>query len=231
MPSRLAASARESCSKCRRASTSRSSGSRRSSASWSRSFRRPSSPPRSAGPPSRAGGRRAWRTTPPHRPAYSDTSRPGSRPGCRGAAVDPPEPVAREQPQPQEQRHLRLAEVVRELGHRFQVRFLEHVGRVHAALEPVVEPQGDHPPEAVVVVGQERGPGGVVAGRGRPEPVPGFVSSSRGGPSAAIQICDPSEAPAGQQFSEIGFRRIRVSGLVAAGHLISGSVSPTHRPP
>jgi hypothetical protein len=63
-------------------------------------------------------------------------------------AVNAQEPLARNQPQPEEERNLRfLPGILGQLLHQVQKRLLEHVRRVHPTLKPPIEPQPDHLPQ------------------------------------------------------------------------------------
>ena len=75
------------------------------------------------------------------------------------------QPLADDQPQPQEQRQLRVGQVVGELGDGVHERVLEDVGRVDPALEPAVEPGIDHPPQPGAVPDQRLAGGRSVACR------------------------------------------------------------------
>ena len=68
------------------------------------------------------------------------------------------------QPQPAEERLIRLLEVVLDPLERVDVRFLQHVGRRHAAGEPVVEPQLHHAPQLVAMLVEQLRERGLVAG-------------------------------------------------------------------
>lgn len=62
-------------------------------------------------------------------------------------------PVPGQQPQPEEERDPRVADVVGELVDGVDVRLLQHVRRVDPAGQPGVEPQRDHPPQPWVEAG------------------------------------------------------------------------------
>jgi len=61
-------------------------------------------------------------------------------------AMNPHQPLPGHQPQPEEERHFALAQVVRELGSDVEIGFLEHVRGINPPLKPAVQPQPDHLP-------------------------------------------------------------------------------------
>ena len=61
------------------------------------------------------------------------------------------QPLAHDQPQPEEGRQLRAPEVAVQAGRGVEERVLEHVGGVEPALEPRVHAQLDHPAQAIPV--------------------------------------------------------------------------------
>ena len=61
------------------------------------------------------------------------------------------QPLAHDQPQPEERRQLRPLEVAVQAGRGVEERVLEHVGGVDPALEPCIHAQLDHPAQAVAV--------------------------------------------------------------------------------
>ena len=76
------------------------------------------------------------------------------------------QPLAGQEPEPEEERHRRVLEVLRQPPGGVEVGLLDHVGGVDPALEAAVEPQGDHPPQPVAVPRQQLRPGPLVAPRG-----------------------------------------------------------------
>ena len=59
------------------------------------------------------------------------------------------EPLADDQPQPQEWRELRVLQVIVQPPRGIQIRFLNYVRRVEPSPEPPVQAQVDHPQEAI----------------------------------------------------------------------------------
>ena len=84
-----------------------------------------------------------------------------------GRAEVPPvlllHPLADQEPEPDVERHGRVADVLVEPPHRVEVALLDHVGGVDAALEPGVEAQRHHPPQPVAVALEQLDDGGPVA--------------------------------------------------------------------
>ena len=72
--------------------------------------------------------------------------------------------------EPEEERQVGVAEIVRQVAEGDDQRLLDHVGGVDAALEAAVEPQRHQAPEAVAVGLDQLGPGGRVALGGPAEP-------------------------------------------------------------
>jgi hypothetical protein len=66
-------------------------------------------------------------------PRRGETSRPASD-----------QPLAREEPQPQEERQRRVGGVFLEAPRHVEAGVLEHVGRVEPALQPAVQPHAHH---------------------------------------------------------------------------------------
>ena len=75
--------------------------------------------------------------------------------GAEVPAVDGDELLPGDVPQPEEERELGVAGVVGEVLADLQEGVLEHVGRVHPALEAAVEPKPDHGPQPVPVAGEQ----------------------------------------------------------------------------
>ena len=78
-----------------------------------------------------------------------------ARLGPQVAAVLLQQPLAGEEPQPEEERHRRVVEVLRQPADRIEHRLLDDVGGVDPPLEPPVQPQGDHAAQAVAMPGQQ----------------------------------------------------------------------------
>ena len=77
-------------------------------------------------------------------PTAQALARLGKAMGYTVLAVDPQQPLAGHQPEPEEEGHRRLAVEVWQLLGEVDVRLLEHVRRVHPALETPVHPEVDH---------------------------------------------------------------------------------------
>jgi len=69
-------------------------------------------------------------------------------------AVQLYQPLAHDQPQPQEHRHFRLLKITGKLASRLDIRLLNHVRRVDPSVQAPVEPQRDHRPQPIAVLGQ-----------------------------------------------------------------------------
>jgi hypothetical protein len=69
-------------------------------------------------------------------------------------AVQLQEPIANDQPQPEKQRIVRLAQVFIEPTYYIDISLLDYVGRVDSRLEPAVEAQLDHTPQPGSVLGK-----------------------------------------------------------------------------
>jgi hypothetical protein len=65
--------------------------------------------------------------------------------------MDFQQPLPGDHPQPQEERHFWFAGLLGRWGGHVEIGFLQHVGRVDAALQTTIETQPDHPPEPVAV--------------------------------------------------------------------------------
>ena len=78
-------------------------------------------------------------------------------------AMDPHQPLPGHQPQPEEERHLALGQVMRQLLGDVEIRLLEHVGGIDPPLEPAVEPQPHHLPQPFAVAAEQLGQRGLVA--------------------------------------------------------------------
>src|SRR5262249_29717365 len=63
-----------------------------------------------------------------------------------------------EKAQPQEKGHRRVAQILRQARPGLQVGLLKDVGGVDASLQPLVEAQGQHPPQPLVVPRQQLSP-------------------------------------------------------------------------
>jgi hypothetical protein len=71
--------------------------------------------------------------------------------------------LEREESQPQKRRHrVGLARVIGLTGGRLEKRFLDHVGWIDPASQSLIEPECDHPAQAVTVAGEELAPVGLV---------------------------------------------------------------------
>ena len=79
------------------------------------------------------------------------------------------EPLADDQPQPQERRELRLPQVIVQPPGDIQIRFLDHVRRVEPSPEPPVQAQVDHPAEPVTVPLEQLREGQAIPRSGAPE--------------------------------------------------------------
>jgi hypothetical protein len=55
------------------------------------------------------------------------------------ASVQEREALTDDEPQPEKERHVRLAEILGKASHRLDVGLLDHVGRINSALEPPVQ--------------------------------------------------------------------------------------------
>ena len=66
-------------------------------------------------------------------------------------AMDPHHPLTGHQPQPEEERHLALGQVVRQLLGDVEIRLLEHVGGIDPPLQPAIEPQPHHLPQPLAI--------------------------------------------------------------------------------
>ena len=82
--------------------------------------------------------------------------------GAEVLAVHPHEPLAGEEPQPEEERHVRLPGVLGQPGGGVDVGLLDDIGGIDPALQAAVEPQRDHPPQAVARPHQQGAPGRLV---------------------------------------------------------------------
>ena len=129
-----------------------------------------------------SGGRGAARPGLPTAPPASDpwsigTSRAASRawqPRCLRWSGD--EPHAGEPAEPEEEGHLGPSRVLGQPRGGVEVDLLDHVGRVEAAEEAAVEPDGDHSPETRPVLVEQPVPGVPVASGG---PTHAFVHRVR----------------------------------------------------
>jgi hypothetical protein len=70
-------------------------------------------------------------------------------------AMQPAQIMPGQAAHPEEERQLRLGQVVGQAGYHVQVGILEYVGGVEPALETRVEPHTDHAPKALVISAQE----------------------------------------------------------------------------
>ncbi len=82
--------------------------------------------------------------------------------------MDHRQPIADDQPEPEEHRHLGIAQIALDPARQVEESVLEHVGGVDPTLEPRVHAQLDHPPQAVAVPLVQLGERTAVAG---PEPL------------------------------------------------------------
>ena len=65
------------------------------------------------------------------------------------------QPLAGQEPEPEEERHRRVLAVLRQPAGRIEARLLDDIRRVDAPLQPAVEAQGDHAPQPVAVPAQQ----------------------------------------------------------------------------
>ena len=65
------------------------------------------------------------------------------------------QPLAGQEPEPEEERHRGILEILRQPPGRIEARLLEDVGRVDPALQPPVEPQGDHATQPLAMPAQQ----------------------------------------------------------------------------
>ena len=70
-------------------------------------------------------------------------------------AVQGLERLTCEEADPEERRHVGLGDVLAGAASNLEVSVLEHVGRVDAPLQPPVEAEADHAPQALAVPGEE----------------------------------------------------------------------------
>ena len=106
-------------------------------------------------------------------PPWIETSRPASRDlGPELLAMHELQPLERQEPQPQERRHrVRLANILGPALGGLEERLLDHVRGVDPAAQPMIQPDRDHPPQAVAVGRQELTPVGAI-GPDRLNPIP-----------------------------------------------------------
>ncbi len=169
MPSTAAASATVSCSKCRRASTSRSIGSMALSAVWSRTFLSA----RTAASLGRVRCPRSWA-------ARAAEVAPGKRPlverdlpprvphlGPEMVAVQVTELVPGDRAKPEEERGVGLLDIGTEVLPRLEADILDDVGGVDPTLKPRVEPEAHHPAQPRPVPPHQLRPAFGVAGGGQ----------------------------------------------------------------
>ena len=77
------------------------------------------------------------------------------------------ERVAGDASQPEEEGDLRPAQIRSQVPPGLEVRVLEHIRGVDAAAEPLVEPEGDHPPQPLATALDQGFPGRRITQRGR----------------------------------------------------------------
>jgi hypothetical protein len=87
------------------------------------------------------------------------------------AAVEFEELLAGQEAQPERERHPGRAEVLGQPAGSFDEGFLDDVGRVDARLQPPVESQADHAPQALAMLLEEIPQGLRVAPAGAPQEV------------------------------------------------------------
>ena len=105
-----------------------------------------------------------------HGPAVERDLAPGIADlGPQVMAVQRHQLLAREGPQPEEERDLGPAEVLVQAVRGLDEGLLDHVGRVDPAAQPQVEPQRDHPAQPGLVLHQEHPEARPVAPRRQPE--------------------------------------------------------------
>jgi hypothetical protein len=75
-----------------------------------------------------------------------------AHPGAEVMAAERGQTLADNQPQPEERKQLRVAEIVIEALRRVEKRILDDVGRVEPAPDPCVKAEVDHPQQAVAIV-------------------------------------------------------------------------------
>ncbi len=63
--------------------------------------------------------------------------------------------LAGEEPEPQEERHRRIAQVLGQSNRCFQIRFLDDVRGVDPPLQPPIQPQRNHAAEPISVLSQQ----------------------------------------------------------------------------
>jgi hypothetical protein len=95
------------------------------------------------------------------------------------AAVHLQQLEGRNVPHPQEQGQFRLSRIVGELAGDLDVRFLEHVGIVHAARQSATEPQFDHSLEPGALRAKQGAQSCFVAVGGPPHQSQGFLRLDR----------------------------------------------------
>src|SRR5947209_4204551 len=81
-------------------------------------------------------------------------------------AVQIDQALAGEEAQPEVKRHAGISGVLRQSACEVDVRLLEHVGRIEPTLQPAIQPQTYHLPQAIAVQGEHLGQRILVAGRG-----------------------------------------------------------------
>jgi hypothetical protein len=76
-------------------------------------------------------------------------------------------PFPNHQPQPEKERHFRIAQVFLQPGRDFQIGVLNDIGGVEPCLQPLVEAHLDHAAQPLAVAGIDFGQGGLI-----PRPCP-----------------------------------------------------------
>jgi hypothetical protein len=81
--------------------------------------------------------------------------------------MDIGQPLARNQPEPEVERHRGgIAGVLNQSLANVKIRLLKYVGGINAAREPTVKPQPDHSAQAIAISVKERSQRSFIAGQG-----------------------------------------------------------------
>jgi hypothetical protein len=78
-----------------------------------------------------------------------------ARLGSQLQAVQRLEPLDSQQAKPEERRNCRIGGIFLQTARRVDKRFLKHVGRVDASLQPLIEPKLNHSPQSSPVRGKD----------------------------------------------------------------------------